>query len=259
MPGNATKPLRSLATLPGRAWLNGWWWACLLPVFIVGFAAVDVAVPLSISGQVLLSIPLWWIVLGTIPCLSKHERRLLFVFIPTILLAECAFSLWLGIYTYRLDNIPAFLVPGHGIVFLTALRAARINKPVSPGVLWLAAAAQMTYAAVQLFRANDVFGLIGSLLFVLVLFVIPARAQRFYITLGAVVAYLEIVGTNLGLWTWGTHLLGIPHANPPSGAVAGYLGVDAVAYLIAAGITVATLQRYPLKRLLQQTSSPSNT
>jgi membrane protein implicated in regulation of membrane protease activity len=77
-----------------------------------------------------------------------------------------------------------------------------------------------------------------SVVFAAVLFVLPAVAQRFYITLGAVVAYLEIIGTALGLWKWAPESLGLAQANPPSGAVAGYLAVDGVAFLITVGLAL---------------------
>ena len=37
---------------------------------------------------------------------------------------ECLCSLILGVYRYRLENLPLYVPPGHGLFFLVAVRVA---------------------------------------------------------------------------------------------------------------------------------------
>ena len=66
--------------------------------------------------------------------------------------------------------------------------------------------------------------------------ILPPDGKRFYASLGIVVAYLELVGTAIGAWSWAPVSLGLQAANPPSGAVGGYSLVDGAAFLLAGAL-----------------------
>ena len=89
---------------------------------------------------------------------------------------------------------------------------------------------------------GDVFGAALALVFLAGMALLPPDGKRFYASLGLVVAYLELVGTALGAWTWAPVSLGLAAANPPSGAVGGYSLVDGSAVPCSRG---ADLRRRP--------------
>jgi hypothetical protein len=109
-----------------------------------------------------------------------------------------------GFYEYRLDNVPAFVPPGHGMVYLGAI-------------------------GVTLAARNDLFGLL--LLVIFALFVFRGGAPRVYAGAFFITTFLELLGTAVGTWTWAitdpTGWIGI--GNPPSGIAAAYCLVDWVA------------------------------
>jgi hypothetical protein len=139
----------------------------------------------------------------------------------------------LGFYTYRLDNVPAFVPPGHGLVYLAAIAAARADlaRRWSPVVCASALAIGGTWAlwGALVSPSHDLFGLLLFAIFTL--FVLRGRAPLVYACAFFVTAFLELYGTAIGAWTWSatepTGTLGM--GNPPSGIAAAYCVVDWVA------------------------------
>ena len=160
-------------------------------------------------------------------------------------LGEILGSIVWGVYTYRLENLPAFVPPGHGLVYLGGLSLATLVAR-RPGVLVGTAIAGSTIWALlglSILPSTDVSGALGCTFLVLVLL----RTRRsVYAGVFVVVAALEIYGTALGTWTWNGIVpgLGLPQGNPPSGAASGYVVFDVLALsLVAAlGAGVATIQ-----------------
>jgi hypothetical protein len=153
---------------------------------------------------------------------------------------EYTFSPLLQVYVYRLDNVPAFVPPGHGLVYLCALaigRAAWTHRRTSILVTGTVLVGGL-YAGWGLFLSGrpDVLGAFWYLC--LLGFLAWGRSRTLYVGAFAVVTYLELLGTWLGIWTWSTHdptgLIAI--GNPPSGAAGGYGWFDLAAVL--AGPTV---------------------
>jgi hypothetical protein len=87
--------------------------------------------------------------------------------------------------------------------------------------------------------------------------VLPAEGKRFYAGIGIVVAYLEVVGSALGVWAWAPELFGLAETNPPSGAVGGYAFVDGAAFLLAAyGARAAEMLMRPWARAARAIEDP---
>ena len=80
---------------------------------------------------------------------------------------------------------------------------------------------------------DDEVGALLSVVYVIEMVLLPDEGKRFYAAIGLVVAYLEIIGSALGVWAWTPELFGLSEANPPSGAVGGYAFVDGAAYVLA--------------------------
>jgi hypothetical protein len=151
-------------------------------------------------------------------------------------IGELVGSIIWGVYTYRLDNLPSFVPPGHGLVYLAGLSLA-VLAARRPTVLLAAAiggAALWAMLGLTVLPATDLSGAIGCTFLVLVLL----RTRRpVYAGVFLVVAGLEIYGTAIGTWAWEGVVpgLGIPQGNPPSGAASGYVVFDVLALALVAG------------------------
>jgi hypothetical protein len=161
---------------------------------------------------------------------SRIQVAIVVVFATTV---EYVFAGWLGVYVYRLHNVPSFVPPGHGLVYLAALSlgrsafAHRHARTVIRATVLLCGG----WVGWGLFLSarTDVLGALwfGCLL----LFLRRGRTPLVYCGAFVVTSYLELYGTGIGAWTWQAHdptgLLGI--GNPPSGIAGGYCFFDAAA------------------------------
>jgi hypothetical protein len=156
---------------------------------------------------------------------------------------EYTFSPLLEVYVYRLDNVPAFVPPGHGLVYLCALalgRTAVVQRRLTPLVV-ATVLAGAAYAGWGLL-VSDRLDVLGALWFGCLLgFLRWGRSVTLYVGAFAVVTYLELLGTWLGTWEWQAHdPTGlIPIGNPPSGAAGGYGWFDLAAVLAAPALLLA--------------------
>jgi hypothetical protein len=148
---------------------------------------------------------------------------------------EVTGSLIWGVYHYRLHNLPLFVPPAHGLVYLTGLSVAAALHKHSRALVVTAAviAAGWGLAGLTVLPHRDVAGAIGVP--VLLLFLWLGRNRAIYAGVFLVVASLELYGTAIGTWHWSRDLpgLGIPDGNPPSGVASGYVWFDVMALLIA--------------------------
>ena len=182
-------------------------------------------------------------------------------------IGEVTGSLIWGVYHYRLHNLPLFVPPAHGLVYLTGFALARALGAWPPGPRLVAATVKCASHRGQLERGlvltaavfaatwgllgltvlprRDVAGAIGVPL--LLLFLWRGRNRAIYAAVFLVVASLELYGTAIGTWRWERELpgLGIPNGNPPSGVASGYVWFDVMALLVAPMI-------YPFVRSLSE-------
>lgn len=158
---------------------------------------------------------------------------------------EYTFSPLLGVYVYRLHNVPVFVPPGHGLVYLCALAIGRTAWVVARRRVLMTATvvAGGAYAGWGL-TFSPRLDVLGAFWFLCLLgFLRWGRSQTLYVGAFVVVTYLELLGTGLGNWAWQTHdptgLIAI--GNPPTGAAGGYGWFDLAAVL--AGPVVLRLVR----------------
>jgi hypothetical protein len=153
-------------------------------------------------------------------------------------LGEVVGSLVWGLYGYRLENLPAFVPPGHGLVYLGGLALAVLARARPNALLGVAAggAAVWGIAGVTVLPASDVVGAIGCAFLIGVLL---WTRRTVYAGVFVVVAGLELYGTALGTWTWEAAVpgLGLSQGNPPSGAASGYVVFDVLALALGARLT----------------------
>lgn len=151
---------------------------------------------------------------------------------------EYTFSPLLEVYTYRFDNVPAYVPPGHGLVYLAALalgRSTLVRRHLRTCVV-LVLVVGGAYAGWGLSPLAPRLDVLGAFWFgCLAGFLAWGPSRPLYVGAFVVVTWLEVVGTALGTWEWQpddpTGLVAI--GNPPSGAAGGYGWFDLVALLAA--------------------------
>jgi hypothetical protein len=179
---------------------------------------------------------LTWVVLGVALSRVPFERRVQALGVVAFAtIGEVTGSLIWGVYHYRLHNLPLFVPPAHGIVYLTGLSLAIACRRHVRTLVAVAAVGAATWGLLGLtvLPHRDVAGAIGVPL--LLLFLWRGRNRAVYAGVFLVVASLELYGTAIGTWRWEHSLpgLGIPDGNPPSGVASGYVWFDVMALLVA--------------------------
>ncbi len=149
--------------------------------------------------------------------------------------AELTGSIVWGVYRYRLHNLPLFIPPAHGLVFLAGLALAGALARHGRALVAAAAVGATAWGLLGLtvLPRRDVAGAVGVPL--LLTFLWRSRNRALYASVFLVVAALELYGTAIGTWRWARTLpgLGIPDGNPPSGVASGYVWFDVMALLVA--------------------------
>jgi hypothetical protein len=161
---------------------------------------------------------------------SRIKEQMISAVIIAVL-GEYLFSIALGMYTYRLENVPHYVPPGHALVYVAVLyfsKASSILKYRKQVELFFAIFI-FIYASVFLIFKNDVFGFVMTIATLIILRNKP-RERLFYLTMYITVAYLEIIGTNYLCWKWPATAWGVfdflPSHNPPSGISLFYFLLD---------------------------------
>lgn len=194
----------------------------------------------SLTLQRVLGVLTWvllaWVLWGEAP-LVRAQTAIVVAFAT---LVEYTFAPGFEVYTYRFDNVPAYVPPGHGLVYLAALGLGRsvfvrahlrscVGAAVAVGGGW--AVWGVVWA-----EQTDVLGAFWYAC--LVGFLLWGPSRPLYVGAFVVVSYLEVVGTHLGTWVWQPHdptgIVAI--GNPPSGAAGGYGWFDLAALLLAPGL-----------------------
>ena len=170
--------------------------------------------------------------LGRFP-VAQRAQALGVVAFATV--GEVTGSLLWGVYHYRLHNLPLFVPPAHGLVYLTGLSLAGLCRAHARALVLFAAmvAAGWGLLGLTVLPHRDVAGAVGVPL--LLVFLWRSRSRAVYAGVFVVVASLELYGTAIGTWHWARTLpgLGIPDGNPPSGVASGYVWFDVMAMLTA--------------------------
>lgn len=143
-------------------------------------------------------------------------------------------SPYMGGYTYRFGNVPAYVPPGHGMVYLTAVALARSG-------LFQRYAREIAKLVIIVCGTWSLWGIsgipgqgdaVGAMLFcVFLAYLFKGRSPLVYLAAFFITTWLELIGTAVGTWKWAAidPVLGWSQGNPPSGVAAWYCLVDAVA------------------------------
>lgn len=172
---------------------------------------------------VIFSIVLWKV--------SPRIRELMIYAVIIGYVGEYLFSVGLGMYTYRLENVPHYIPMGHalvyiGVLYFTKTSYVKLNKKLLEKVF---IGIILTYASLFLAFKYDVFGFVLTILTLWILRNKP-RERLFYLTMYLSIVFLEISGTSYKSWEWPStafdYISFLPSANPPSGISFFYFGLD---------------------------------
>jgi hypothetical protein len=196
----------------------------------------------DLPGQLLLGAITAAVLLAALRPLSPMLRAQTLVVVAVATVGEVIGSIVWGLYTYRLENLPTFVPPAHGLVYLGGVALSR-SLAARPRMLVagaLVAVLGWGAAGITVLPREDVSGAIGAV--ALAVFLLRGRAPAVYAGVFAVVAALELYGTALGTWTWAATAPGTPisQGNPPSGIASGYVVFDILALALAPSLIAVT-------------------
>ena len=204
----------------------------------------------SLTTQRVLGGLTWLVLLAALRVAVPLVRVQTLVVVAFATVVEYTFSPGLEVYLYRFGNVPSYVPPGHGLVYLSAFALghdpwvrARLR---TVGLVAMTALGAWALWALLQPRVDA----LGAFWFVcLVAFWRWGPSREVYVGAAVVVTWLEVVGTGLGTWEWQTSdpILGVPIGNPPTGAAGGYGWFDLLALLVAPWVLarVARLRRAP--------------
>lgn len=208
--------------------------------FIATLTFVCVAISLnldangSLEQQNTMGLIAWTFLVGLLLGENKEVRMQVIVAVAFATLGEHFASIYMGGYTYRFGNVPAYVPPGHGMVYLTAVALARSG-------LFLRHARKIAAFVIVTCGAWSLWGIsgypeqgdqVGALLFcVFLIYLFKGRSPMVYLAAFFITTWLELIGTAAGTWKWATlePIFQLTQGNPPSGVAAWYCLVDAVA------------------------------
>jgi hypothetical protein len=219
------------------------WYALVGPAYLAALLAVDTQATYSV--QLALGALTWLVLAAALRPLSALARAQALGVVLFATVGEVTGSLVWGVYTYRLHNLPLFIPPAHGLVFLSGLALVRVVRERTLVAAAAAGSIGWGLAGLTVLPQLDVAGAVGVPL--LCLFLWRSRSRATYAGVFLVVAALELYGTSIGVWRWAAQLpgLGIPDGNPPSGVASGYVWFDVMALLVAPWL-VAAMRRVRL-------------
>jgi hypothetical protein len=210
------------------------------------FAALWADGHLDRWAQDLVSVVTWILLAVVFMAVVADERRQLVVVVVVATCFEILFSIVWGLYRYRYGNLPLYVPPGHGLVYLLALRLSQFralsrSRIRTAGLVTAAVSTWVAMAAIW-GQPRDIVGLCLLPILLLCLW----GRSRWSVYAGAFIAttVLELVGTSFGNWHWAASVpgLGVSQGNPPAAIAAGYCLLDATVLFLCA---LPFLQRFP--------------
>lgn len=230
-PGSASDLRATVVSPPGRLSGQERQNLALVVLTITGGLLVDHYA--GLAGQ--LAVGAWaWAAFFRILNTAPREWRLpLYLCLVWSTAGEIFLSLVWGLYTYRLENVPFFIPPGHVLLFYFGLvMAARVPR----SFVLLVPIAAAAYAAFAMFRGHDTLSVPMIVLFILCW--LQRDGRRLYSVMLIAALVMELYGTWVGNWAWRADVpyLGLHSANPPLAAGAFYCALDVLVGLTGRGI-----------------------
>jgi hypothetical protein len=234
-------------------------WAAAGSAYLATLLAVDHFS--SFHEQLGLGALTWVVLLAALTRFSPIQRAQALGVVCFATIGEVTGAILWGVYHYRLHNLPMFIPPAHGLVYLTGLSLSLALRRHARALVAAAALGATTWGLLGLtvLPRLDVAGAIGVPL--LLVFLWRSRNRAIYAGVFLVVGALELYGTAIGTWHWATKLpgLGIPDGNPPSGVASGYVWFDVMALLVAPYLVPLVSLRGLRRRSADEQTLPRST
>ena len=165
---------------------------------------------------------------------NREVRMQVVVAVAFTTIGEYVASVYMGGYTYRFENVPAYVPLGHGMVYLTSIALARSGlflrhaRAIATSVI-LVCGAWSIWGISGYAEQGDSGGAVLFCAFLVCLF--KGRSPLVYLAAFFITTWLELIGTAAGAWRWADvdPVFGLSQGNPPSGVAVWYCLVDAVA------------------------------
>lgn len=202
------------------------------------FFCVAICMTFEVSGSLARQYALGFIALvclvGFLRGETREVRLQVVVAVAFTTIGEYVASVYMGGYTYRFENVPAYVPLGHGMVYLTSIALARSG-------LFIKYARVIATTVIVVCGAWSIWGISGfadqgdsggAVLFCAFLVCLfRGRSPLVYLAAFFITTWLEIIGTAAGAWKWAAvdPVFGLSQGNPPSGVAVWYCLVDAVA------------------------------
>ena len=199
----------------------------------------------SLNAQRAIGVATWAILVAALARERPLQRAQVLVALALATAGEYALSPGLGLYIYRLHDVPSFVPPGHGLVYLAALNLGRSVLARRAGRTVL----QATIVALAAWSLWGVTGaprqdLLGFVLFIAFAgFVWRGGSPRVYVACALLCTWLELLGTSLGNWAWATSAGPFTIGNPPSGIPGAYCVIDVVALSVGTALARRWVRR----------------
>lgn len=168
---------------------------------------------------------------------NPRVRELMVIAVILGFIGEHFFSKVLGMYTYRLENVPLYVPFGHGVLYARIFRFSKASivkkyhKEIESFLIVIMIIVSTTY----LLFLNDVFGFVMTIFVFLILWKRP-KDRLFFFSMYVLVVILEIGGTAFGAWKWPSIGFGVfeflPSNNPPSGISLFYFLLDIGCFVV---------------------------
>ncbi|MBR7887929.1 hypothetical protein J9B83_03160 [Marinomonas sp. A79] len=162
---------------------------------------------------------------------SHRIKKLMLYGVGLAYLGEVVFALWLGMYEYRLGNVPFYVPLGHSLVYAAVfyLHKERCVQKYKKPLTTILYGVMVVYSSLWLWLDQDRFGFLCTLV-ILLLLRKKTGYELFFLIMFFMVVYLELLGTYFGSWTWPDTWFAtvsfITSSNPPSGISMFYFGFD---------------------------------
>ncbi len=164
---------------------------------------------------------------------DRVERRRMWICVAYSTAIEIfATQVW-GLYGYALGNVPLYVPPGHGLIFLAALQLSRTPAIARRAdvLVRVVLAVAATWSVAALVLRHDVHGALYLPFYAR--FARSREGAPFAATF-VITSIIELLGVRLGNWHWAPVMpgLGIPSGDPPSLIAGGYCSFALVAVLL---------------------------
>lgn len=209
------------------------------PLLIVATFALGLAIDQhgGLAGQLAVAVAAWLMFFRLLRTAPADWRLLLYLCLVWSTAGEIFLSLVWGLYTYRLENVPFFIPPGHVLLFYLGM----VLAPKAPRALvTLVPILAAGYAAYASYSGIDTLSVPLIALFILCWMHAPGRGLYSVMLMAALA--LELYGTWIGNWSWHSDVpyVGLHSLNPPLAAGAFYCALD-----VLVGMTARAIRRLP--------------